>query len=116
MTEFSASKRTDTNDFDHDGVNGALDELSAQLDEFFERIGTPPEDQHREFFRTHYWIPSGAASMPWPWAALAYDAAVHHGAAPACQPRGTQVHMVRWWLEAAGWRLMNVQQLPRTGW
>jgi N-methylhydantoinase A len=50
VTEFSASHRADTDRFDHDGVNATLGGLARQMDEFFERIQTSPDDQHREYF------------------------------------------------------------------
>lgn len=62
-------------DFDLDG-DGQVDEKDMLL------LRSQP-DQHREFFRQRYWIPSKASEMPWPWCALAYDAAVHHGVGPA---------------------------------
>jgi N-methylhydantoinase A len=50
VTEFSASQRTDTDAFDYAGINTALAALAAQMDEFFERLGTSPDQQEREFF------------------------------------------------------------------
>lgn len=40
-------------------------------------------EQHREFFRNEYWLKVSAHMMTWPWCALAYDAAVHHGVGTA---------------------------------
>jgi N-methylhydantoinase A len=50
VAEFSISQRADTNRFDYEAVNRGLGQLSAQIDELFERLGTPPELQGREFF------------------------------------------------------------------
>lgn len=50
VTEFSVSRRADTRNFDYDGINADLAKLDAQIDTFFERIGTPEDQQFREFF------------------------------------------------------------------
>ncbi|KQU85855.1 hypothetical protein ASD12_31115 [Mesorhizobium sp. Root102] len=50
VTEFSASRRTDTRNFDYDTINADLAKLNAEIDAFFERIGTPRDQQFREFF------------------------------------------------------------------
>lgn len=50
VTEFSVSRRADTRDFDYDGINEDLAKLDTQIDKFFERIGTPKDQQSREFF------------------------------------------------------------------
>src|SRR4029453_15070098 len=39
VTEFSVSRRADTNRFDRTVVNEGLEQLEAQLDEVFERLG-----------------------------------------------------------------------------
>ena len=49
VTEFSVSQRTDTDSFDYAGINQALTTLNAQIDAFFARLQTPPEEQDREF-------------------------------------------------------------------
>ncbi|MDQ6816096.1 MAG: hydantoinase/oxoprolinase family protein [Actinomycetota bacterium] len=50
VTEFSVSQRADTNRFDYAAVNRGLARLSEQIDEFFGRLGTPPELRSSEFF------------------------------------------------------------------
>jgi N-methylhydantoinase A len=50
VTEFSVSRRADTRTFDYDGINAELAKLDGQIDQFFERIGTPKDQQSREFF------------------------------------------------------------------
>lgn len=50
VTEFSASKRTDTSAFDFDGINETLVDLSDDMDKFFSRLQTPEEHRGREFF------------------------------------------------------------------
>lgn len=60
-------------DLDHDGD---VDEQDMLL------LRSQPE-QHREFFRVNYWLRSKASEMQWPFCALAYDAAVHHGVGAA---------------------------------
>jgi N-methylhydantoinase A len=50
VTEFTVSARSDTNRFDHDGVNEALAELDAKMDVFFDRLAVEPERRHKEFF------------------------------------------------------------------
>ncbi len=50
VTEFSISRRADTNRFDAEAVNGGLAELEDRLDEFFERLGTPAAARRKEFF------------------------------------------------------------------
>ncbi len=49
VTEFSVSQRTDTNSFDYAGINKVLAALDAQIDAFFTRLQTPPEEQERQF-------------------------------------------------------------------
>ena len=60
-------------DLNHDGKVDVQDMLLLR---------SQPE-QHRDYFRVHYWLGVGADRMPWPWCAAAYDAAVHHGPGPA---------------------------------
>jgi N-methylhydantoinase A len=50
VSEFSVSQRTDTGAFDYAGINRALQGLSAQMEAFFDRLNTPPEQRSREFF------------------------------------------------------------------
>lgn len=50
VTEFSASRRTDTRSFAYEAINADLAKLDAEIDAFFERIGTPQDQQLREFF------------------------------------------------------------------
>lgn len=50
VTEFSVSRRTDTRNFAYDTINADLASLDADIDKFFERIGTPKDQQSREFF------------------------------------------------------------------
>lgn len=66
-------------DVDHDGKLDFDLNHDGHVDAKDMALLRAQPDQHREFFRQRYWIPSGAVSMPWPWCALAYDAAVHHG-------------------------------------
>jgi N-methylhydantoinase A len=49
VTEFTASHRTQTSDFDFDAVNEALESLDRQVDEFFGRMGVAPGAQVREY-------------------------------------------------------------------
>jgi len=50
VTEFSISRRADTNRFDATPVNEGLALLESQLDEFFDRLGTPQSARRKEFF------------------------------------------------------------------
>jgi N-methylhydantoinase A len=50
VSEFSVSQRTDTNNFDYEGINEALGSLSAQIEEFHKRLRTPPSQRASEFF------------------------------------------------------------------
>ncbi|HKP18525.1 MAG TPA: hydantoinase/oxoprolinase family protein [Gaiellaceae bacterium] len=50
VTEFSVSRRADTNRFDRDAVNEGLEQLDARLDEFFERLRVAGEARSKEFF------------------------------------------------------------------
>ncbi|MBK5232866.1 MAG: hydantoinase/oxoprolinase family protein [Thermoleophilia bacterium] len=50
VSEFSASKRTDTNEFDFEGINNTLLSLGEEMNEFFERLKTPTDQRRREFF------------------------------------------------------------------
>jgi N-methylhydantoinase A len=50
VSEFSISLRADTDEFDRDAVNAGLDGIDAQMDAFFDRLGTLPEHRVKEFF------------------------------------------------------------------
>jgi N-methylhydantoinase A len=50
VAEFSISQRADTNRFDPDSVNRGLARLQEEIDELFDRLGTPAEDRGCEFF------------------------------------------------------------------
>ena len=50
VTEFSISRRVDTNRFDFDAVNEGLAQLDGQIDEFFDRLDTRAEQRRKEFF------------------------------------------------------------------
>jgi N-methylhydantoinase A len=50
VTEFSVSRRADTNRFDEAAVNDGLEQLERELDEFFDRLDTPGDARHKEFF------------------------------------------------------------------
>jgi N-methylhydantoinase A len=50
VTEFSISRRVDTNRFDYGAVNGGLSELERQMDDFFDRLGTAEQARRKEFF------------------------------------------------------------------
>jgi N-methylhydantoinase A len=50
VTEFSISRRADTNRFDAEHVNEGLAELEGRLDEFFDRLGTSEAARRKEFF------------------------------------------------------------------
>lgn len=50
VTEFSVSRRADTRNFDYETINADLANLDAEIDAFFMRITTPPDQQFREFF------------------------------------------------------------------
>jgi N-methylhydantoinase A len=49
VTEFTASRRTQTSDFDFQAVNDALNSLDEQIDEFFARMKVAPASQVREY-------------------------------------------------------------------
>jgi N-methylhydantoinase A len=49
VTEFTVSRRTHTGQFDHAGVDEALDSLDQQMDEFFARMNIAPEAQVRDY-------------------------------------------------------------------
>jgi N-methylhydantoinase A len=49
LSEFTVSRRTDTGDFDYDGINEALGSLKAQMGEFFDRMGIAEADRRTEF-------------------------------------------------------------------
>ena len=50
VTEFSISRRVDTNRFDFDAVNEGLAQLDGQIDEFFDRLDTRRRARRKEFF------------------------------------------------------------------
>ena len=50
VSEFSISRRVDTNRFDNDMVNEALGELERQMDNFFDLLKTPEQARWKEFF------------------------------------------------------------------
>ena len=50
VTEFSISRRVDTNRFDAEQVNDGLADLDRRLDEFFDRLETPAAARRKEFF------------------------------------------------------------------
>jgi N-methylhydantoinase A len=50
VTEFSISRRVDTNRFDASAANEGLRGIERRMDEFFERMGTAPELRRKEFF------------------------------------------------------------------
>jgi N-methylhydantoinase A len=50
VSEFSISRRVDTNDFDHESVDDGLGRLELQIDEFFDRLRTPEPARRKEFF------------------------------------------------------------------
>jgi N-methylhydantoinase A len=50
VTEFSISRRTDTNRFDYDRVNNGLAELDANITAFFDRLSVSSAKQTKEFF------------------------------------------------------------------
>jgi N-methylhydantoinase A len=50
VTEFSISRRADTNRFDFDSVNEGLEQLDAQIEEFFDRLDTAAAERHKQFF------------------------------------------------------------------
>jgi N-methylhydantoinase A len=50
VTEFSISRRADTNRFETEAVNDGLSELERQLDQFFDRLKTPERARRKEFF------------------------------------------------------------------
>jgi N-methylhydantoinase A len=49
LSEFTVSRRTDTGDFDYEGINEALAGVKAQMDDFFDRMGIAEADRHTEF-------------------------------------------------------------------
>ncbi|MEN0013606.1 MAG: hydantoinase/oxoprolinase family protein [Solirubrobacteraceae bacterium] len=49
VSEFSISLRADTGRFDAAAVNAGLAGLDAQMDAFFDGLGTPPEQRGKEF-------------------------------------------------------------------
>ncbi len=50
VTEFSVSRRADTNRFDYAAVNRGLAHLAEQIEEFFGRLDTPADLRSSEFF------------------------------------------------------------------
>jgi N-methylhydantoinase A len=50
VTEFSISRRSDTNRFDLAAVNDGLEQLDRQMEEFFERLGAAHGQRRKEFF------------------------------------------------------------------
>jgi N-methylhydantoinase A len=50
VTEFSISRRVDTNRFDYDAVNEGLAQLDRQIEDFFDRLETSAEKRRKEFF------------------------------------------------------------------
>ena len=50
VSEFSLSRRVDTNTFDRAAVNEGLDRLDRQMEEFFARLGTAGAARRKEFF------------------------------------------------------------------
>jgi N-methylhydantoinase A len=50
VTEFSISRRADTNRFDYDAVNQSLARLGEQIEEFYARLDTPDDRRATEFF------------------------------------------------------------------
>jgi len=50
VSEFSISRRVDTNRFDNDMVNQGLGELERQMDNFFDLLKTPEQARRKEFF------------------------------------------------------------------
>jgi N-methylhydantoinase A len=50
VSEFSISHRSDSNRFDFDAVNDALTGLERQMQGLFDRLDTPPERRHMQFF------------------------------------------------------------------
>jgi N-methylhydantoinase A len=50
VTEFSVSRRADTNRFDRVLVNDGLGVLERELDRFFDRLKTPDDARRKEFF------------------------------------------------------------------
>jgi N-methylhydantoinase A len=50
VSEFSISQRADTNRFDYAAVNRGLARLAEQMDDFFSRLGTPPDSRSSDFF------------------------------------------------------------------
>jgi N-methylhydantoinase A len=50
VAEFSVSQRADTARFDYGAVNAGLERLASQIDELFASLGTPADQQEREFF------------------------------------------------------------------
>jgi N-methylhydantoinase A len=49
VTEFTVSRRTHTGQFDHAGVDEALNSLDQQMGEFFARMNIAPEAQVRDY-------------------------------------------------------------------
>lgn len=64
-------------DLDHDGD---VDEDDLKILLAKKQGGDPKADELIEnFYRNRYWSTVRASEMPWPWCALAFDAAVNHG-------------------------------------
>src|SRR4029077_4709534 len=49
VTEFSISRRSDTDGFDFDAVNAGLAQLDGQMEEFFDRVGEAAGERRKEF-------------------------------------------------------------------
>jgi N-methylhydantoinase A len=50
VTEFSISRRSDTNRFDFEAVNDGLSRLDGQMDDFFDRLISGGDGRTKEFF------------------------------------------------------------------
>jgi N-methylhydantoinase A len=106
VAEFSLSLRSDTDDFDAEGVNAGLARLDADMDAFLDRLGTPASRRRKEFFveaRYPYqvWeleVPLDTARFEQPEDVARMTAAFHavHERVFAVSEPGQQIECIYW--------------------
>ncbi|MDR5651461.1 hydantoinase/oxoprolinase family protein [Ruixingdingia sedimenti] len=116
VTEFSASRRADTRDFDHAAVNAELARLDAQIDAFFDRIETPKDRQAREFLvEARYPQQIWELDVPLRGAAFAgrEDVEAMIAGFHAAHERVFAVSEPGQGVECIGWKARAIARLPR---